>query len=64
MSSDKKTHCAPGSGNELFEQRKWENDLLQMALSQGLGFLSTPTLPILEDCKLDRIFALLFFNID
>jgi hypothetical protein len=27
----------------------WENDLRRLALSQGMGFLYTLTLPILED---------------
>lgn len=64
MSSDKKRLIVFQLGNKSLEWRKWENDLLQVALSQGVGFLYTPTLPILEEFKLYRIFDLLFFNID
>lgn len=51
-------------GSQPFEWRKWKDVLLRMALFQGVGFLYTLALPILEEFKLYRIFDLLFFNID
>lgn len=63
MSSDKKAHCVL-VGNQPFEWRKFKDVLLQMALSQSMGFLYMLALPILEEFKLYRIFDLPFSNID